>query len=121
MVHRVEFLHVPATVARYRVHPGQTMSQRKERAEKGRRQIRHNLVARISHLQSEDPSLYSYYVNLTERFRRLCAPALPVGRSLALLPKAGALAYWTERLAPRWTSIYYWASNPPIVQIPSQH
>jgi glycosyltransferase involved in cell wall biosynthesis len=113
MVHGIRFMHIPTSVARYRIHPGQITREKLEATEGLRRQMKRNLINLLRERASKDERLAEYYSLATGRYRRIFRPVTGISRFLSTAPRASTAQYWLERLLPRWSSMVYWALNPP--------
>ena len=113
LIHRVEFVHVPVQVARYRIHPGQISMSKASAIPRLRQEIRTNAAGKLAR-GGADPRVLTHYVSMTRRYRRTLAPALGTLKILSRIPGHSLAGFWAGKLAPRWTSRVYWASNPPV-------
>ena len=113
LIHGVRFVHVPAAVAMYRVHPGQISKQRRMMSAATKSLIHRRVSALLEEAVNEDSGLGRRYTALTLQLRRTWAPILPVARLLRPLPRSGTAGYWAGRLFPGVASAVFWALEPP--------
>jgi len=113
MVHGIKFKHIPVSVARYRIHPGQITREKLEATGRLRGKIKQNLARLLREHTSRDQKLAEYYSVTTERYRRIFRPVTGISQFLSAAPRSSTALYWLERLFPKWSSMVYWALNPP--------
>jgi glycosyltransferase involved in cell wall biosynthesis len=113
LIHRLKFIHVPAAVGRYRLHPGQISKERAEAIPGLRRLIRSKASAQLIG-EGADPKVLAHYATMTRRYRKECAPLLRSWRLLSSAPGSSLASFWAGKLAPGWASRIFWASSPPL-------
>lgn len=113
MLYGVRFRYVPVLVAKYRIHPGQITAQKLQRTARLRDQIRSKTSRMLLERGKSFPALMEYYSEATDRFSRIFGPVVELGKFLAKAPRSATVYYWAVKLAPGWSSMAYWAANPP--------
>ncbi len=114
LLHGVRFEHVPVMVARYRIHPGQGTREKLESAAELRARIRQNVKRLLEEQARRDPRIGLYYVSATERYRKAFGLVARTSELVSKVPLSSKAQYWGEKLLPRWSSMVYWAKNPPL-------